>query len=141
MHLVRKSFDPTFSQSQKTALCENPVQCTEVCFASFLSGGFTTMSVVNLPDWKLANRTSVQCSTNLWIFKHHWFFFEFQSAIDMENHKIYFALKFKFDLIVTHLQMHIAQCIVYTIIFCKSHQIMLCPTKDNSEMILIFAIF
>ena len=65
----------------------------------------------------------------------------------MENPKKKFALKFKFDLkmdletIVTHLQMHIAQCIVYTIIFCKSHQIMLCRTKDNSEMILIFANF
>ena len=33
----------------------------EVRFASFLSGGFTTMTVINPPDWKLANRTSVQC--------------------------------------------------------------------------------
>ena len=34
--------------------------CTEVRFDSFLSGGFTTMVVINPPDWKLANRTSVQ---------------------------------------------------------------------------------
>ena len=36
------------------------VQCTEVRFASFLSGRFTTMAVINPPDWKLTNRTSVQ---------------------------------------------------------------------------------
>ena len=35
---------------------------TEVRFASFLSGGFTTMAVINLSDWKLANRTSLQWS-------------------------------------------------------------------------------
>ena len=28
-------------------------------FASFLSGGFTTMAVINPPEKKLANRTSV----------------------------------------------------------------------------------
>ena len=38
------------------------VQCTEVRFASFLSGGFTTMAVINPPDWKVANRTFVQCT-------------------------------------------------------------------------------
>ena len=31
----------------------------EVRFASLLSGGFTTMTVINPPDWKLANRTFV----------------------------------------------------------------------------------
>ena len=31
---------------------------TEVRFASFLSGGFTTMAVINPPAWKVANRTS-----------------------------------------------------------------------------------
>ena len=36
------------------------VQCTEVRFASFLSGGFTTVAVINPPEKKLANRTSVQ---------------------------------------------------------------------------------
>ena len=35
-------------------------QCTEVRFASFLSGGFTTMAVINPPERKLAKRTSVQ---------------------------------------------------------------------------------
>ena len=35
-------------------------QCTEVRFVRFLSGGFTTMAVINPPDWKLANHTSVQ---------------------------------------------------------------------------------
>jgi hypothetical protein len=36
------------------------LQCTEVCFASFLSGGFTTMAVINPPEKKLAKHTSVQ---------------------------------------------------------------------------------
>jgi len=35
-------------------------QYTEVRFASFLSGGFTTMAVINQPEKKLAKRTSVQ---------------------------------------------------------------------------------
>ena len=38
------------------------IKCTEVRFASFLSGGFTTMPVINPPERKLAKRTSV-----------HWF--------------------------------------------------------------------
>ena len=29
------------------------VQCTEVRFASFISGGFTTMAVINPPESKL----------------------------------------------------------------------------------------
>ena len=33
---------------------------TEVRFASFLSGGFTTMIVINPPEKKLAKRTSGQ---------------------------------------------------------------------------------
>ena len=36
------------------------VQCTEVRFASFLSGGFTTMAVINQPERKLAKRIFVQ---------------------------------------------------------------------------------
>ena len=32
---------------------------TEVCFASFLSGGFTTMAVINPPERKLTQRTSL----------------------------------------------------------------------------------
>ena len=35
-------------------------QCTEVCFASFLSGWFITAIVVNPPESKRAKRTSVQ---------------------------------------------------------------------------------
>ena len=36
-------------------------QCTEVRFASFLSGGFIAVIVVNPPERKLAKRTSLQC--------------------------------------------------------------------------------
>ena len=36
------------------------IPCTEVRFASLLSGGFTTMAVINPPEKKLANRTSVR---------------------------------------------------------------------------------
>ena len=36
-------------------------QCTEVRFASFLSGGFTTMAVINSLERKLVKRTSVHC--------------------------------------------------------------------------------
>ena len=36
--------------------------CGPMHFASFLSGGFTTMAVINPPYWKLTNRTSVQWS-------------------------------------------------------------------------------
>ena len=36
-------------------------QCTEVRFASLLSGGFITAIVVNPPERKLAKRTSVHC--------------------------------------------------------------------------------
>ena len=46
---------------------ESPKQCTEVRFASFLSGGFTTMSMINLPDWKLPNGTSALCT----IYSHN----------------------------------------------------------------------
>ena len=35
--------------------------CTEVRFASFLSGGFTTMAVMNPPEKKLEKRTYVHC--------------------------------------------------------------------------------
>ena len=36
------------------------MQSTEMRFASFLSGGFTTMAVIASPERKLAKRTSVQ---------------------------------------------------------------------------------
>ena len=42
---------------------------TEVRFASFLSGGFTTMAVINPPESKLAKRTSVQCTGFVFLFK------------------------------------------------------------------------
>ena len=35
---------------------------TEVRFTSFLSGGFTTMAVINPPKRKLAKRMSVHCT-------------------------------------------------------------------------------
>ena len=37
--------------------------CTEVRFASTISGGVTTMAAINPPERKLAKRTSVQWST------------------------------------------------------------------------------
>ena len=37
--------------------------CTEVPFASFLSGGFITVIVVNLQERKLEKRTSVHCTS------------------------------------------------------------------------------
>ena len=37
-------------------------RCTEVRFASFLSGGFTTMAVINPREGKLTKRTSVDYS-------------------------------------------------------------------------------
>ena len=40
--------------------------CTEVHFSSFLSGGFTTMAVINPPERKLAKRTSVHCLGKIW---------------------------------------------------------------------------
>ena len=41
-------------------------QCTEVHFASFFSGGFTTMTVINPLERKLAKRTSVHCFNYDW---------------------------------------------------------------------------
>ena len=37
------------------------LNCTEVRFARFPSGGFTTMAVINPPERKLAESTFVQC--------------------------------------------------------------------------------
>ena len=36
------------------------LHCTDVRFAFFLSGGFTTMAVINPPERKLPKPTSVQ---------------------------------------------------------------------------------
>ena len=41
------------------------IQCTEMCFASFLSSGFTTITVIDPLESKLAKRTSVQCTVYL----------------------------------------------------------------------------
>ena len=53
------------------------VQCTEVRYASLLSGGFTTVAVINPLEKKLANRTSVQCFEKkpLWISALSWRYF------------------------------------------------------------------
>ena len=50
-----RSFLLTESKTAKTGLPKTCVQCTEVRFASFLSGGFTTMEVISPPERKLAN--------------------------------------------------------------------------------------
>ena len=39
-----------------------PNHCTKVRFASFFSGDFTTMAVINPPERKLAKCTSVESS-------------------------------------------------------------------------------
>jgi hypothetical protein len=41
------------------------LHCTEVRFASFLSGDFITMAVIDLPERKLAKRISVHWGTSL----------------------------------------------------------------------------
>ena len=46
------------SKNEKSLV--STVQCTEVCFASFLSGGFTSLAVITPPERNLAKRTSVQ---------------------------------------------------------------------------------
>ena len=46
------------STEQKQAVAA--VECTEVRFATFLSGGFATMALINPPESKLAKRTSVE---------------------------------------------------------------------------------
>ena len=42
-----------------TVMLEFLTQCTEVHFASLLSGRFSTMAVINPPEKKLATHTSV----------------------------------------------------------------------------------
>ena len=44
------------------------LRCTEVRFANFLSGGFTTMAVINPPEKRLAKRISVQCVFSKYFF-------------------------------------------------------------------------
>ena len=49
--------------SKKSVSSYCTLHCTEVHFVSLLSGGFTTMAVINPPEKKLAKRTSVDWST------------------------------------------------------------------------------
>ena len=46
-------------QYKTTAAYKYAIQCTKVRFASFLSGRFTSMAVMNPPERKKAKRTSV----------------------------------------------------------------------------------
>ena len=55
---IEKTIGPIVSLQPKMR------KCTEVRFASFLSGGFITAIVVNPPERKLAKRTSVHCSVD-----------------------------------------------------------------------------
>jgi hypothetical protein len=50
-----------------TVLCPL-THCTKVRFASFQSGGFITVLVVNPPESKLAKRTSVHCAKFAYFF-------------------------------------------------------------------------
>ena len=54
-------------EAQKKGMIDKSSQCTEVRFASFLSGGFITATVVNPPERKLAKRTSVQWEGWCWL--------------------------------------------------------------------------
>ena len=51
-------------------MLKNAQQCTEVSFASFLSGEFTTMSVINPTERKLAKRSTVQWSNSCVDYKY-----------------------------------------------------------------------
>ena len=57
MRLAKK-----MNESVTSALQIMMLQCTEVRFASFLSGRFITAILVNPPERKQAKRTSVHCS-------------------------------------------------------------------------------
>ena len=48
----------------KTKCFDHSPRRKEVRFASFISGEFTTMQVINPPERKLAKRTSVHCCKN-----------------------------------------------------------------------------
>ena len=78
--------------------------CTEVRFASLLSGGFTTMAVINPTKKKLANRISVNCGyylslTQIWVsqfYRKIWpvsntnFHLEFLSLQQYNRNKFHF---------------------------------------------------
>ena len=54
-----------FQNLSKDWRVEVAEHCTEMRFASFLSGGFTTIAVINPPEKKLAKRTSVHCEASV----------------------------------------------------------------------------
>ena len=73
-------------------------QCTEVRFASFLSGGFTSMAVINRPERKLEKRTSVF----VYIFKSVLVLFishnDFRQSKSWQNQDVFGRFKFMISL-------------------------------------------
>ena len=73
------------------------LQCTEVRFASFLSGGFTTMAVMNPPENKLEKRTysslnickqgPFQASSS-WHQLKDFFFINWKNTVSKKNRKM-----------------------------------------------------
>ena len=58
---LKRNHVKKFCRFEKFGRLERSRQSTDMCFASFLSGGFTTMAVMNPPEKKLEKkRTSVQ---------------------------------------------------------------------------------
>ena len=51
--------------------CRQTLQWTKLRFASFLSGGFTIMAVLNLPEKKLPKCNTVQCGETLPVYGCH----------------------------------------------------------------------
>ena len=51
----------TCSNILSESISRMPMECTQVDFASFIAGGFTTITVINPPERKLAKRISVEC--------------------------------------------------------------------------------
>ena len=72
---IKKILLCIFSKTYKLWCIEGVQYCTEVHFASFLSGGFITAIVLNQPERKLAKRTSVQCCHHVW--RGHWDYWGF----------------------------------------------------------------
>ena len=60
---------------------------TEVRFAIFLPGGFTTMAVMNPPEKKLEKRTSVHCPSRLHILCQNTVHILFLSYLDKQFEK------------------------------------------------------
>ena len=59
-YVIHQSDQCTVQPQHKLVLFQPTKRCTEVHFASFLSGGFITAIVINPPERKLAKRTSVR---------------------------------------------------------------------------------